>query len=206
MSIWAAPSHQRQSISRGAYTGGQDRRVLASLDSSRTLPTRPPLPLPPPLLLLPTTPQSPHLLTAASSRRAWVESSAWDGRYAIVVCGDIAVYEEGPARPTGGCAAVAMLIGRDAPLVLGTVRASHFEDAYDFYKPRLDSESLPSPRTTNSNLGQFFVVFLAGFYVCCGCPGGSVAVCLWRVCPWVCPGCLRRRNESCVVAVMSRDA
>lgn len=71
---------------------------------------------------------------------AWVESSAWDGRYAIVVCGDIAVYEEGPARPTGGCAAVAMLIGRDAPLVLGTVRASHFEDAYDFYKPRLDSE------------------------------------------------------------------
>jgi hypothetical protein len=32
---------------------------------------------------------------------AWVESSAWDGRYGIVVCGDIAVYEDGPARPTG---------------------------------------------------------------------------------------------------------
>ena len=31
----------------------------------------------------------------------WVESSAWDGRYAVVVCGDIAVYEPGPARPTG---------------------------------------------------------------------------------------------------------
>jgi hydroxymethylglutaryl-CoA synthase len=25
----------------------------------------------------------------------WVESSAWDGRYALVVCGDIAVYEPG---------------------------------------------------------------------------------------------------------------
>jgi len=44
--------------------------------------------------------------------------SAWDGRYALVVCGDIAVYEAGPARPTGGCGAVAMLIGPDAPLVL----------------------------------------------------------------------------------------
>ena len=44
--------------------------------------------------------------------------SEWDGRYALVVCGDIAVYEAGPARPTGGCGAVAMLIGADAPLVL----------------------------------------------------------------------------------------
>lgn len=71
---------------------------------------------------------------------AWVESSAYDGRYGIVVCGDIAVYEPGPARPTGGCAAVAMLVGPDAPLYLDGVRSSHMEDAYDFYKPNLDSE------------------------------------------------------------------
>jgi hydroxymethylglutaryl-CoA synthase len=72
---------------------------------------------------------------------AWVESSAYDGRYALVVCGDIAVYEPGPARPTGGCAAVAMLIGPDAPLVVEpALRASHFENAYDFYKPNLNSE------------------------------------------------------------------
>lgn len=44
--------------------------------------------------------------------------SEWDGRYALVVCGDIAVYEAGPARPTGGCGAVAMLIGPHAALVL----------------------------------------------------------------------------------------
>ena len=25
---------------------------------------------------------------------AWVESSGWDGRHALVVCGDIAVYEK----------------------------------------------------------------------------------------------------------------
>lgn len=41
----------------------------------------------------------------------WVSSSAWDGRYAIVVCVDIAVYPKGPARSTGGAGAVAILIG-----------------------------------------------------------------------------------------------
>ena len=67
---------------------------------------------------------------------AWLESSEWDGRYAIVVCGDIAVYEKGPARPTGGCAAIAMLLGPNAPLVLEPgVRCSHMMDIYDFYKP-----------------------------------------------------------------------
>jgi hydroxymethylglutaryl-CoA synthase len=66
----------------------------------------------------------------------WVESSSWDGRYALVVCGDIAVYEKGPARPTGGCGTVAMLVGPDAPLVFDTgVRSSHNLDVYDFYKP-----------------------------------------------------------------------
>ena len=48
----------------------------------------------------------------------WVESSAWDGRYALVVAADIAVYASGNARPTGGAGAVAMLIGPDAVLVL----------------------------------------------------------------------------------------
>ncbi|KAK2164115.1 hypothetical protein LSH36_68g01018 [Paralvinella palmiformis] len=46
----------------------------------------------------------------------WVESSSWDGRYALVVAGDIAVYAEGNARPTGGAGAVAMLVGANAPL------------------------------------------------------------------------------------------
>lgn len=34
---------------------------------------------------------------------AWVQSEDWDGRYAVCVAGDIAVYEAGPARPTSGC-------------------------------------------------------------------------------------------------------
>ena len=71
---------------------------------------------------------------------AWVESSAWDGRYAVVVCGDIAVYEKGPARPTGGGGAVAMLIGPDAPLAITGPRCTHAVEVYDFYKPRGDTE------------------------------------------------------------------
>ncbi|KAK7794111.1 hypothetical protein R5R35_012605 [Gryllus longicercus] len=72
---------------------------------------------------------------------SWVESSAWDGRFALVVAGDIAVYAKGSARPTGGAGAIAMLIGPDAPLVMERgVRASYMRHAYDFYKPDLSSQ------------------------------------------------------------------
>lgn len=47
----------------------------------------------------------------------WIESSSWDGRDAIVVAADIAIYAAGPARPVGGAGAIALLIGPDAPLV-----------------------------------------------------------------------------------------
>ncbi|KAB2070921.1 hypothetical protein ES319_A08G188300v1 [Gossypium barbadense] len=51
------------------------------------------------------------------------------------------VYAEGPARPTGGAAAIAMLIGPDAPIVFESkFRGSHMSHAYDFYKPNLASE------------------------------------------------------------------
>ncbi|RZC39088.1 HMG CoA synt C domain containing protein [Asbolus verrucosus] len=72
---------------------------------------------------------------------SWVESSAWNGRCALVVAGDIAVYAKGPARPTGGAGAVAMLVGPNAPLVFDRgVRGNYFKHAYDFYKPDLTSE------------------------------------------------------------------
>ncbi|KAL1316567.1 hypothetical protein HN51_068746 [Arachis hypogaea] len=71
----------------------------------------------------------------------WVESNSWDGRYGLVVCTDSAVYAEGPARPTGGAAAIAMLVGPDAPIAFESkLRASHMSHAYDFYKPNLASE------------------------------------------------------------------
>ena len=71
----------------------------------------------------------------------WLESSAWDGRDAIVVSGDIALYKKGNARPTGGAGCIAMLIGPDAPLVFEPgLRGSYIVHAYDFYKADLTSE------------------------------------------------------------------
>ncbi|XP_065905062.1 hydroxymethylglutaryl-CoA synthase 1-like [Dysidea avara] len=72
---------------------------------------------------------------------AWVESSAWDGRFAVVIAADIAIYAEGNARPTGGAGAIAMLIGPNAPLYMEQgLRSIHMEHVYDFYKPDLCSE------------------------------------------------------------------
>jgi len=47
----------------------------------------------------------------------WLESSYWDGRFAIVVATDCAIYPSGSARATGGCGSIAMLLGPNAPLV-----------------------------------------------------------------------------------------
>jgi len=67
----------------------------------------------------------------------WVESDGWDGRYAIVVAADIATYARGSARPTCGAGAVAVLVGRDAPIAFADPRlkATHASNVWDFYKP-----------------------------------------------------------------------
>lgn len=66
----------------------------------------------------------------------WLRSPDWNGKYALLVCGDIAVYAEGPARCTGGCGSIAILLGPNAPLVFEPgVRSTHSIDVYDFYKP-----------------------------------------------------------------------
>ena len=48
---------------------------------------------------------------------SWVQSQFWDGRLALVVAADIAVYASGNARPTGGAGAIAMLVGPNAPII-----------------------------------------------------------------------------------------
>ncbi|CEJ85955.1 Putative Hydroxymethylglutaryl-synthase [[Torrubiella] hemipterigena] len=71
----------------------------------------------------------------------WVESRSWDGRDAIVVASDIAIYKETASRPTGGAGCVAMLIGPNAPLSLApNVRGTYMTHAYDFYKPDFSVE------------------------------------------------------------------
>ncbi|TFK39769.1 hydroxymethylglutaryl-coenzyme A synthase C terminal-domain-containing protein [Crucibulum laeve] len=70
----------------------------------------------------------------------WIESSSWDGRNAIVVAGDIAIYAEGAARPAGGAGACAILIGPNAPVVFEPIHGNYMANTYDFYKPQLSSE------------------------------------------------------------------
>ncbi|OMH81069.1 Hydroxymethylglutaryl-CoA synthase [Zancudomyces culisetae] len=71
----------------------------------------------------------------------WVDSSAWDGRLALVVAGDIAVYASGNARPSGGAGVVCMLVGPNAPLAFEfPLRGTYMSHVYDFYKPDLSSE------------------------------------------------------------------
>lgn len=70
---------------------------------------------------------------------SWIQSEDWDGRRALVVCVDIAEYEAGPARPTGGVGAVALLVGPEPIISLERGRASYMKHAYDFYKPYLSS-------------------------------------------------------------------
>ena len=58
----------------------------------------------------------------------WVESRAWDGRLAVVVAADVAAYPAGPARPTSGCGAVAMLVGASVcPTRAGVIRMPSVE-------------------------------------------------------------------------------
>lgn len=93
---------------------------------------------------------------------AWIESSAWDGRLAVVVAGDIAVYAKGPARPTGGCGAVAMLIGPNAPIVIERgLRGSHMENFYDFYKP---DPTVEYPTVVGSLSNMCYLKALDGCY------------------------------------------
>lgn len=71
----------------------------------------------------------------------WVESRSWDGREAIVVASDIALYGEASSRPTGGAGCVAMLVGPNAPLVMiPALRGTFMTHAYDFYKPDFGTE------------------------------------------------------------------
>lgn len=71
----------------------------------------------------------------------WVESRSWDGRDAIVVASDIAIYKQPSARPTGGAGCVAILVGPNAPIVsIPGLRGTYMTNTYDFYKPEMHSE------------------------------------------------------------------
>ena len=70
----------------------------------------------------------------------WLFSKYYDKKYAIVICGDIASYSKGPARPTGGAGTIGILLGPGGSLLLEKIRASYMRNVYDFYKPNPNSE------------------------------------------------------------------
>ncbi|KAK8795664.1 hypothetical protein WA158_000321 [Blastocystis sp. Blastoise] len=65
---------------------------------------------------------------------SWIESSAWDGRYALVIACDIAELQE-TFRFMNGSACICMLIGPNAPLSIESTRYSYMNSTWDFYKP-----------------------------------------------------------------------
>ena len=74
-------------------------------------------------------------------------SKFYDNKYAIVICGDVASYGKGPARPTGGCGTIGVLLGRGGSLMIENIRASFMKNAYDFYKPNQIILANPSKKT-----------------------------------------------------------
>ena len=54
----------------------------------------------------------------------WIESTSWDGRYAIVFAGDIMTYTDSSGQPVGGAGSCAMLIGPNAPIIVERMLSS----------------------------------------------------------------------------------
>ena len=70
---------------------------------------------------------------------SWLATES-KGKLAVVVMSDVAVYDTVAAKPTGGAGAVAVLLGPNPAVVFEPLRASFFDDEYDFFKPHMESE------------------------------------------------------------------
>ena len=65
----------------------------------------------------------------------WVQSDSWNGKYAIVVCSDIAVHPDRAHLSGIGASAIAMLVGPHAPFIVDPKRATFIKHTWDFYRP-----------------------------------------------------------------------
>ncbi|KAM0678247.1 3-hydroxy-3-methylglutaryl coenzyme A synthase [Binucleata daphniae] len=67
----------------------------------------------------------------------WMDSSFYDGKYAIVVATDSSCYKEEAAVPTCGAGAVAILLGLNPAFVVNPqIMSNYFANEHDFMKPR----------------------------------------------------------------------
>ncbi|KAG5860213.1 3-hydroxy-3-methylglutaryl CoA synthase [Encephalitozoon hellem] len=68
---------------------------------------------------------------------AWMESPLWDGRLAIVVATDVAMYKDKNCQPTGGAGAVAILLGPNCIYrIVPSSIIHYFTNQFDFMKPK----------------------------------------------------------------------
>lgn len=106
----------------------------------------------------------------------WLESSFYDGRYAIVVCTDTAMYREHALMPLAGSAACAILLGPNPVLRFRSDMVHHhFGNTFDFYKPY---ENYPYPVID----GRFSVaVYNEAFAENCRRLSPSVDMCKYAV-------------------------
>lgn len=116
----------------------------------------------------------------------WVESRAWDGRLALVVAADIAMYAAGPARPSGGCGAIAMLVGE---ISLGATRCQRrpWQAGALLLLRKCPDACLSTPCTTATSLKAQCAAWQdRALSVLAACPCLSVKARAVRVCR---PGC-----------------
>ena len=119
----------------------------------------------------------------------WVESRAWDGRLALVVAADIAMYAAGPARPSGGCGAIAMLVG-ETSLGPRAVSGAHGKPEPCCSFGSVPTHCLSTPCTTATSLKAQCAAWQdRALSVLAACPCLSVKARAVRVCrPGRAPG------------------
>lgn len=72
--------------------------------------------------------------SALFSALEWIHGPWWNGKKAIVICTDIAVWEPS-LRFMNGAGAVAILVSSTGGLVIEPYRSTFCQNQYDFYKP-----------------------------------------------------------------------
>ncbi|KAB0803553.1 hypothetical protein PPYR_00523 [Photinus pyralis] len=91
---------------------------------------------------------------------AWIESSSWNGRYAIVVAADVGVYADVTNIAAG---AVAMLVGPNAPLVIDRGLRGTFMK-YSLECSKTDVRLEHSPTVNNLNASEWYMETLQRTY------------------------------------------
>ena len=98
----------------------------------------------------------------------WMESSFYDGRYAIVVCTDAATYKDLSLAPLAGAASCAILLGPDPVLSFRADLVRHrFGNTADFCKPRT---SYPYPIVNGRLSISIYNSFFSEMYKSLGKP------------------------------------